>query len=217
MKNIFKVTIANSTTFTILMVISLLSNTFFASFPTNVNIHLLQKEKEIFQLRSHLCRIYGTVNIPIKLASKILRCDVNRESNLKTLVHNIDNVHCIIKKDKTNNSNQKNIFLGVFLNSFTGVKFKSKIFKTYINWKHNYNIIELFNIFKMSSIFKFILIFLIIMLSLPRGNPIFIKIINKNISRSQLYFNEAGFIFCHHLDFLYLNINNTGGCHALFC
>jgi hypothetical protein len=193
MKNIFKITLADSTVFAIFMAISLLFNTFFASFTTNVNIQLLQKEKEVFQFRSHLYRIYGTINIPIKLASKMLRCDANIESNLKTLAHNTDYIHCIIKKDKTNNSNQKKMFLDTFLNSFMG--FKSKIFKNYIYWKYNDNIVELFIIFKMNSAFKFILIFLIIMLSLPRGNPIFIKITNKNIFRSQLYFNDAGFIF----------------------
>ena len=115
MKNIFKIIIANNATFTIFMVISLLANAFFAYFPTNINTHFLQKEKEAFQLRSHLYRIYSAINIPIELANKILRCDTNIESKSKTLVYNTDYyAHCIIKKGKTNNTSQKKMTLNVF-------------------------------------------------------------------------------------------------------
>jgi hypothetical protein len=158
MKNIFKITIADNSTFFIFIVISLLFNTFFVSSP---------------------------INISIKLVSKILRCDINVENNSRILAYNAEPINCIIKKDKTNNSDQKNMFLDVFLNSFNK-NFKSENFKNYINYeyKYNSNIIELFNILKMDYAFKLMLIFLIIMLFLPRRNSIFIKIINKNISRS---------------------------------
>jgi hypothetical protein len=96
-------------------------------------------KKEIFQLKSHLCTIYGAINVPIKLASKILRCNINIENNLKTLVHNVNSVRCIIKKGKTNNPGQKDMFLDVFLNSL--IAFKFKIFKNHLNYKYKGSVI----------------------------------------------------------------------------
>ncbi|MDR3124949.1 MAG: hypothetical protein LBU10_03635 [Endomicrobium sp.] len=184
--------IANNTIVSVFIAISLLLNILFTSFLSNVDTCLLCQKKEIFQFKSHLCTIYGAINIPIKLASKILRRNINIENNLKTLTHDANSVYCIIKKGKTNNASQKDMFLDVFLNSFIG--FKSKIFKNHPNYKYKCNITRLFNISKVNYEFKLILIFLIMILSLPRGVPVFIKIINKNISTYQFYFDKVGFI-----------------------
>lgn len=186
--------IANNTIVSVFIAISLLLNILFTSFLSNVDTCLLCQKKEIFQFKSHLCTIYGAISIPIKLASEILRRNINIGNNLKALAHNANSVRCIIKKGKTNNASQKDMFLDVFLNSFIG--FKSKIFKNHPNYKYKYkcNITRLFNISKVNYEFKLILIFLIMMLSLPRGVPIFIKIINKSIPIYQLYFDKVGFI-----------------------
>jgi hypothetical protein len=184
--------IANNSRVSVFIAISLLLNILFTSFLSNVDTCLLCQKKEIFQFKSYLCTICGAINIPIKLASKILRRNINIENNLKTLAHTANSVGCIIKKGKANNASQKEMFLDVFLNSFIGFKFKT--FKVYPNYKYKCNITRLFNIFKVNYEFKAILIFLIMMLSLPRGVPLFIKIINKNIRVYQLYFDKVGFI-----------------------
>jgi hypothetical protein len=188
MKNI----IANNSIVPVLMAISLLLNILFTSFLSNVDSCLVCKKEEISQFKSHLCTIYGAINIQKKLVSKILRRNINIKNKLKTLWHNANAVGCIIKKGKTNNASQKDMFLDVFLSSFIGFKFK--IFKNHTNYKYKCNITGLFKIFKVNYDFKLILIFLIIMLCLPKELPIFIKIINKNIPIYQLYFNKVGFI-----------------------
>lgn len=157
---------------------------------------MLCQKKEIFQFKSHLCTIYGAINIPIKLASKILRRNINIENNLKTLAHNANSVYCIIKKGKTNNASQKDMFLDVFLNSFIG--FKSKIFKNHSNYKYKCNITRLFNISKVNYEFKLILIFLIMMLSLPRGIPIFIKLSIKIYLSTNFILIKLVLLFIYH-------------------
>ncbi|MDR2395342.1 MAG: hypothetical protein LBD57_01840 [Endomicrobium sp.] len=193
MENIFKITIADKNIIAVFMSISLFLN-IFSCFPCpNINTYSIQTKSQVIQLKSHLCRVYSAINVPIKLANKILRYAVETEDVSKNIICNGGFGKYIIKTDTTEKTQQKIVVLEISLNFLNS--FKSKIFKNYPNYKHryNYNNLMLFKVFKSQFIIKPILFFLTIVSLLPRGIPIFIKIISKNIFITQLYFYKAGF------------------------